>query len=113
MKWEDNMKDFDKLVEEIAQSLPNPAEGFVSKEQEKAIGKALSEIEGFKEFLKATLSADMRRHFAASPIEQERIKGAFSRTVYLLGLARAGGEETMVENSLNGKRKSIGELQNL
>lgn len=111
MKWEDSMPDFDTLVDQIAQSLPNPAEGFVSKEQEKEIALALSQIEGLKEFFKATLSADMRRHFAATPVEQERIKGAFSRTVYLLGLARSGSEKSMAENSLQGKRKSMAELQ--
>lgn len=107
------MDELDTLIDQIALLLPNPAESFINKEQEKAIGQALSEIEGFKEFMKLTMAADMRRHFSASPVEQERIKGAFARTLYLLGLARTGSGELLAQNSLEGSRKTRGELQNL
>lgn len=107
------MNDIDTLINELALLLPSPAESFISKEQEKAIGQALSEVDGFKEFLKLTMAADMRRHFSASPVEQERIKGAFARTLYILGMAKTGGGEIMAENALQGKRKSLSELQNL
>ena len=93
MKWADNMKDFDTLVDEIAQTLENPVDGFVNKTLERDVAKGLSQVEGLTEFLKATLSADMRRYFAATGEEQERVKGSFSRTVYLLGLARSGKQE--------------------
>ena len=113
MKWEDNMKTFEELVDEIAQVLPNPIDGFVEKGLEREVAKSLAEVVGLKEFLKATLSADMRRYFAASPVEQERIKGSFARTVYLLGLARTGKELESMVGPLEGKRKNIGELHNI
>jgi len=113
MKWEDNMKTFEDLVEEIAQVLPTPVDGFVEKGLEREVAKSLAEVVGLKEFLKASLSADMRRFFAASPTEQERIKGHFSCLVYLLGLARTGKELESMVGPLEGKRKNIGELRNM
>lgn len=84
---------FDQLVDMLAQTIDDAAEASVPKGLEKEVGKALSEVVGFKEFLRATMSTDMRRYFAASPEEQKNIKGAFSRTVYLLALARSGSPE--------------------
>lgn len=78
--------------EELLQMLANKLDAFeasVPKGLEREVAKGLSEVEGLTEFLKATLSADMRRHFSASEDEQRAIKGAFSRTVYLLALARS------------------------
>jgi hypothetical protein len=83
---------FDELVLMIAQTLENPAEASINKGMEREVAKGLSEVVGLKDFLKETMSADMRRYFAASEAEQPNIKGAFSRTVYLLGLARSGGD---------------------
>lgn len=81
---------FDELVDMVAQTIDDAAEASLDKGLEKEVAKGLADVEGYYDFMKKTLSTDMRRYFAASPEEQKSIKGAFSRTVYLLGLARSG-----------------------
>ncbi len=105
------MKSLEELLEEIYLVL-EPLEASVPKSQEREVAKGLSEVEGLKDFLKATLAADMRRHFSASPEEQASIKGAFRRTLYLLSLCRTGGEQTKsMPVQFTGGRKSLDELQ--
>lgn len=77
----------EEIIVELVEQLPDPRDAFVDRQHEQEIREVLGNIRGLPEFLKMTMSADMRRYFSASPEEQEQIKGAFRRTAYFLSLA--------------------------
>lgn len=104
---------FEDVLHELIALMDNPITAFVDKAQEVEIAKGLSEVEGLPAFLKATMGADMRRYFAASPTEQQQIKGAFARTVYLLGLAVPKKNLDHTKDQLTGSRKSLPKLRKL
>lgn len=58
-------------------------ESTIDKEDEKKLFEELGAIEGLQEYLRKTLALDMKRHFAAQPIQQMLIRGAFQRTAFL------------------------------
>ena len=105
------MRSFEEILHELVQSMDNPVAAFVSKEQEIAIAKQLSEVEGLADFLKQTLGADMRRYFAATPAAQEQIKGAFSRTSYILSLAVPKKNMDLLKEDLTSPRIKNSALQ--
>ena len=95
---------FEQILQELVESMDNPIATFVTKGDTAEISSALRNIKGLPEFLKQTMGADMRRYFAASPEEQAQIKGAFSRTAYLLSLAVPRENMDHTKNMVTGPR---------
>jgi len=63
------------------------------KEYEPAI-KEVSLVNGYRDFLKSSMAADIKRYFTAQPEQQQMIKGAFLRTKYLYDqLVKIGNKE--------------------
>lgn len=102
---------FDEIIAELASAVDNPLNAFVTKEEEREIAETLSTVSGLPAFLKQTMEADVRRYFNAAPEEQKMIKGAFTRTAYLLSLTvpRQNKEATMGD-FVRPKRRSLREL---
>lgn len=55
---------------------------FAQSEEEKLFSD-LSGVDGFNEYLSSILSKDMKRYFIADKVQQDIIKGGYSRVVYL------------------------------
>ena len=56
------------------------------KKEEVELFSRLNQVEGFTDYLRATLANDVKRFFkASSPAEQLQIRGAYARTLYLKG----------------------------
>lgn len=76
----------------------------VPKELTAAFVKALKNNQDAPEWLRATLSEDVKRYFnAASPVEQLMVKGAYNRTRYLLKLLQST-PEPKEKKTLKSKR---------
>lgn len=104
---------FDEVFAELISVMDNPLDSYVSKKDEVELAETLSKVRGLPEFLRATMGADMKRYFAATPEEQQRIKGAFQRTMYLLSLSVPKKNIDYVKSKLTGTRKKQGDLQSL
>lgn len=104
---------FDDVLQELISLMDNPVDSFITKQEEVDIAQGLAQVRGLPEFLRKTLGSDMRRYFSASPAEQERIKGAFKRTVYFLGLSVPKKNLDHMKNKLSGNRKSAEQLQDV
>lgn len=58
----------------------------LEKEWEETIYEDLSRVENIDDYLRSLMFQDMRRYFSAStPMEQQQIKGMYSRSVYMKG----------------------------
>lgn len=54
--------------------------------------KGLKGVDGIEEFIRESMSADVKRYFTAgSPMEQLLVKGAYFRMQYLLNLLQKDG----------------------
>ena len=58
----------------------------IDKKEEAKIFEAIANIEGITEYFKATLSADIKRHFTCAKEQQNIVEGAYSRTMYFYKL---------------------------
>lgn len=68
---------------ELAKMIGNPNDYSIEKKQEEQFFQDLAKIDGVMEYLSATAAKDMQRYFAAPQGQQDVVKGAFARTVYL------------------------------
>lgn len=59
----------------------------ISKQDEFEMFNKMAEIPGIKEYMRDTMSRDLKRFFSAiDPKQQDQVRGAFSRALYWLGL---------------------------
>lgn len=65
----------------------------VSHETYKDCLLEVSSIDGFRDYLKETMAADIKRYFFASQEQQPIIKGAFHRTKYLYDILKKVSED--------------------
>lgn len=62
----------------------------VDKKAEKELFSRMAEVDGIQDYLRATLSDDVKRYFqASSEPERDQIRGAFNRTLYFRSLLKA------------------------
>lgn len=59
---------------------------YIDKEEEEAIWRKISEVDGAAQYFKMTLDKDIRRFFNTPKEQQDLVKGAFSRTKYFYDL---------------------------
>lgn len=78
------MIDMDKFIEEI--DLGKLNNGEVDIEKYKDVLLEVSRVDEFRDYLRETIAADIKRYFFASKEQQDLIKGAYSRTYYLYKL---------------------------
>ena len=77
----------------------------VPKELTAAFVKALKNNQDAPEWLRATMSEDVKRYFnAATPVEQLMVKGAYNRTRYILKLLQSTPAEVKEKKTLRGGR---------
>lgn len=55
---------------------------FTAKQEEELFGD-LSKVNGFSEYLNATMAKDMQRYFSSPREQLDIIQGAFARTAYI------------------------------
>ena len=69
----------------------------LSKEEENNFFEQLSRVEDVRRFLQGTASKDVQRYFGATDDKQrDLVRGAFTRTVYMLSKLKAS-EDVKVE----------------
>ena len=67
----------------------------VSHETHKDCLLEVSSVDGFREYLKETMAADIKRYFFSSQEQQPIIKGAFHRTKYLYDILKKVSDENI------------------
>lgn len=55
----------------------------IDKKTEDAIFVKVSEVDGFNEYLRQTITKDIKRYFSALPAQQQEVRGALMRTAYI------------------------------
>lgn len=79
-------KEVEEKLFELASELGDPFEDSIDPEFEKSVMKDLRNVDGFHEYLRLTMSQDLKRYFAASnDTMRDQIKGHFSLAAYILG----------------------------
>ncbi len=74
------------IDETFINKLPSPIDIDLDQGQRDLIFKDMSQIDGLMEYLRDTMSMDIKRYFSA-PIEQQQIiMGAYHRTKYFYDL---------------------------
>lgn len=59
----------------------------ISREEEFVIFEQMNKIEGLDDYLRNTMSKDVKRYFqASSEKEREQVRGAYARALYFRGL---------------------------
>lgn len=82
----DKVRTLDEILIELVGKLENPQESEIEKKFETEVFGSLQGNDYVTQYLRETLNCDIKRYFSASTdIERSQIKGAFSRTAYLLG----------------------------
>ena len=82
----DEKKDLDYILEQLVDILDNPRESEIGNKLEVETFGSLKGNDYLTEYLRKTLGCDVKRYFSASSDnERSQIRGAFSRTAYLLG----------------------------
>lgn len=77
------------MVKKQDDLIDNLFEVSVDKKAEKDLFELLSDVEGFRDYLRATISDDVKRYYGATtPLEQAVIRGAVDRTRYFLKMIR-------------------------
>lgn len=77
----------------------------VPKELTADFVKALKNNHDVSEWLRLTLSEDVKRYFnAATPVEQLMVKGAYNRTRYILKLLQSSPEKPKEKKTLRSGR---------
>jgi hypothetical protein len=73
----------DEVLSLYAQTITDCYDATISPKLHEQIMTALAGVEGYSDFLRATISKDMQRYFnAQTPLDQLLIKGAANRTLY-------------------------------
>ena len=88
MNYKVNMekRDIEEILAELIDVLEDPQESNISKELEASTFGSLQGNDSITQYLRETMSSDIKRYFSvSSDKERDQIKGAFSRTSYLLG----------------------------
>lgn len=76
----------DEILLELADVLDNPMESEIGGNLEVETFGSIKGNDHLTEYLRETLNCDMKRYFSApTDSARDQIKGAFSRTAYLLG----------------------------
>lgn len=76
----------DEILLELADVLDNPMESEIGEDLEVKTFESLKGNDSLTEYLRETLNCDMKRYFSApTDSSRDQIKGAFSRTAYILG----------------------------
>jgi len=77
----------------------------IDRKQQEELFQDLKEVEGFTDYLKATIAKDIQRHFSAgTEKEQDIIKGATSRTAFFLTNLTKPPVEPDTGSTLNNPR---------
>ena len=77
----------EEIMVDIVDSLEDdPISTMIPAAQKAELADTLATVKGLPEYLKKTMSSDVRRYFSAPADQQQYIKGAFHRTLYLLSL---------------------------
>lgn len=94
-----------ELCYKLACKLGDITEYKIDPSEEAQIFKLLADVEGFGNYLRATLAKDLQRHFTASTEKQrDNIMGAVGRTVYLRSKLMQSKEEKPVDTALPNLR---------
>lgn len=73
----------DELLMMYANTINDCNDAVITPKLQEQIMKALSNVEGYADYLRVTISKDMQRYFnAQTPVDQLLIKGAANRTLY-------------------------------
>jgi hypothetical protein len=76
----------DYINEEYGRLIGNPTDYSISKELDQEFYDNLRRIDGVRDYFKATAAKDMLRYFQATGAEEQSVvRGAFARTMYILG----------------------------
>ena len=96
----DTVRTLDEILVELVGKLENPQESTIDKKFETEVFGSLKGNEHITQYLRETLSCDVKRYFSASTDdERSQIRGAFSRTAYLLGkITKHNTEDKKKEN---------------
>lgn len=71
---------------EFIKELPSPLDTVIDKDQEALIFKDVANIDGFMEYLRDTMSLDIKRYFSSPEEQHKLIMGSYYRTKYLYDL---------------------------
>lgn len=93
------------LYYEVAKLIGDPTDYTIEPEQEETLFRDLSRVDGFSEYLRATMAKDMLRDFSSGEGQHQLIHGAFARTAYLRSkMASSNERQSGIETRLAGKR---------
>ena len=67
----------------------------IDNDQFKDCLSEVSRIDDFRDYLKETMSADIKRYFYASKEQQDAIRGAFQRTKYFYDLLKKISDDNL------------------
>lgn len=91
----------------LASTKLKPSHNQYNKEDERKLFDNLVKVDGFTDYLRYTLANDKDRYFTVqTPVEQLITKGAYSRTIYFLGLASNKNKEA--HNRVDSAKTNIG-----
>lgn len=79
-------REIDEILKALVGVMDATPENNITKELEASTFGSLQGNDSITQYLRETMSSDIKRYFSvSSDKERDQIKGAFSRTSYLLG----------------------------
>lgn len=87
-----------EVLDLYIQTVGNPLDTDVNKEEEIQLFRELSKVEGLDDYLRDTMGEDIKRSFMAQDdVSRATIKGGYARTMYLRAMLKKIREKEEID----------------